>query len=426
VEPSTRIFTEWTPSRIRSAEIQADLGNLRLASNLCDWLLGDDRIGSLLHGRAQALLGLDPTLEASGDKRRSNSAVRVLDAQEDWWTSYPETDLSTMIVWGALLGVAPFRHRWPIDPYTGRRLPCPKFWHPQHLRQDAETRQWFMRVSLGGFDFGTERPIFAGDGEWILHMPYGDHRPWTLGLWRGLARLALLKALAIGDWARHSEKGAVLATESDNEVASTLPQRQQLAQDIYDRGREATIVLPPGFRLKLIETVANTRQIYEAQINMANEAIAIAIRGGNLTTRVEGGSLAAANAQARNGDEPKMRFDAQALTSTLHDQSLCHWAQKNFNDPRLAPWPIYPVRAPEDIKSKADAMRKGAFALSSLIKMGFEVDGDEFAKEFGLAGFLRAPKGTKLKPAPVPQLPTNDPAVDEAADDDIDFLEESA
>ncbi len=70
VEPSTRVFTDWTEARIRSAEHLAQSGELRLAADLCEYLLTDDRVASALTTRVQSLLGLDPTFEKSGDKQR--------------------------------------------------------------------------------------------------------------------------------------------------------------------------------------------------------------------------------------------------------------------------------------------------------------------------------------------------------------------
>src|SRR5262245_40090103 len=88
VEPSVRTWTQWTSARIRSAEIAADGGSLYQLAQLCEWIMADDRVSACLNTRVNALLGLEPDFEASGDKRRSSRPVKALDAGEDWWTAY--------------------------------------------------------------------------------------------------------------------------------------------------------------------------------------------------------------------------------------------------------------------------------------------------------------------------------------------------
>jgi hypothetical protein len=397
VEPTTRTFTSWTPNRILNAEILADSGQMRLAADLCDWILGDDKAGPLLMGRAQFLLGLDPSFEKSGDKRRSGRAVRALEADEDYFTAYPESELSLFIVWGILLGVAPGRHEWVDDQNHGNRtLPNPKFWHPHGLRHDGITRQWKILVAATATSAGSERVLTPGDSEWLLHQPYGTHRPWSYGLWRGLARLCLLKAYAIGSWAQKAKKAQVLATTVDRAIQSTPEQRAQLAQDIYDRGIEGVVALPPGFDIKLLTTQSSVKETQEAQIRLVDEAIATAIRGGNLTTNVTGGSLAATEAQATLGDESKRAFDAQALTTTIHDQSLTWWAEFNFGDPSLAPWPVYPVEPEEDLKAKVEADEKALANCQKAEQLGFEVDRKAFLEQHKITW---AKPGTPKNPA---------------------------
>lgn len=414
MQPSVRVFTTWTPQRLVAAEIAADAGNLAEAGRLCDWILADDRVGGTTSARTQALLGLQPSFEPAGDRRRSNRAVKALDAQEDWWAAYPESELGQILTWGYMLGVVPARHQWiEFEDHGGRILPCPEFWHPTLLRQDQLTRKWLIRAQseLGAPPVETE--LVPGDSTWVLHTPFGKNRPWSLGLWRGLAVWVLLKRFAIGDWARHSEKAALTSVESTidpNATVITPEMRQELAQEVYSRGRDGVVVMPPGFTAKLVEATANTRDIYDAQIAAANTAIAIAVRGGNLTTEISqgsGGSRAAAQVQQKLGDEGRLAFDAQALTTTLHDQSLVWWAEFNFGDRKLAPWPIYPVEPEKDVLAQAQAADVAAEVVGKFEDRGFEVDREAFVEEFGLSSWLKP--GKKVAP------PTSSAATQKAA-----------
>lgn len=410
VEPTVRTFTLWTPALIRSAEIQADGGNLRYAANLCDWLLTDDRVSSGLRTRAQALLGLEPTFEKSGDKRRSGRAVKALEVGEDWWEAYPESELMQLVIWGLLLGVCPANQTpWTRnEDHGGRSLPTFEVWHPQHLRFDNPSRTWRIKVaSVGAGEL--ERELVPGDGEWVLHTPFGKNRPWAWGLWRCLGDLVLLKKYGWGDWGKVSERAILLVlTCLDGKAAEALKgytkeARKQLASDIYARGSEAVAALPPGIDLKAVQAVVAAKDLQGELIKAADKAISIVIRGGNLTTDVsDGGSRSATETQAAIGDGGNLAFDAQALTTTIHDQSLVWWAQFNFGDPSLAPWPVYPVEEDEDLQAKTETDSQALENLDVAEELGLEVDRSKFLEEHRITWAKPGKRPEKPKPPLAP------------------------
>lgn len=391
--PSVRIFNEWTPERIRVAEQQAEQGNLRLAVQICEWLLTDDRVTATLDARIDALMGLDPTFEPAKG-RKASQAVRALEADEDWFDSYPEHELRQLLRWGILLGAAVARHQWVQRPDHGNRiLPMPTFWHPQDLTWGWTSRQWTVRDQNA-----IEHIVAPGDGEWVMHTPYGRARPWAHGLWRSLARWVLVKSYARADWARHSEKSSVTVVTAPEKA--TPAQRREVATDLAARGADAVVALANGFDLKVVEVTANTQQIYQAQIDMADKAITIRVRGGNLTTDVEGGSRAAAETQARTGDGAKLKSDALALSTTINQQSLSWWAEFNFGDRKLAPWPSWPVEPEEDKAARATMVKTLGEGLTIWDKLGFEIDPEAVQEEFGLSFLDGRPR--EREPDPVP------------------------
>lgn len=409
--PSVRVFTQWTPAMIRSAERVAEAGDLSQAVLICEWLLTDDRITSALDARVDALLGLDVTFEP-GKGRKSRLAVKALEAGEDWWEAYPESELRQVLLWGLLLGVAPAQHRWTERAdHGGRVLPMPQLWHPQTLRWSWQYRKWTVRP-----DAGTQIDVVPGDGRWILHTPFGAERPWAYGLWRSLSRWVLLKQLAVSDWSRHSEKASALVATAP--PGATAKQRQELAEDLTRLSLDAVCALAAGFDLKMVEVSANTQAIYAGQITAADNAIAIRIRGGNLTTSVDGGgSRAAAEVQASTGDAVKLRFDAASLATTLGTQSLPWWAELNFADQSVAPWPVWPVEPEEDKTKRATMVSTLSDGLTKLDALGFEIDTKKLTEEFGL-DFIVGRKEPEAAPAPepgavVPPKPTGKPAKDE-------------
>lgn len=416
VEPSVRVFTRWTPQVIQSAEIAADGGDLTQAARVVTWLLTDDRIRGCLNARIQALLGLVPGFEKSGDRRRAGTAIKALEAGEDFWASYPETELWLMLAWGLMLGVAPMRHQPRFDEdHGGRLLPCPEFWHPAAgLKQDRQTGEWKIRVATPGNPYGTEETIVAGDGTWVLHTPYGKHRPWDLGLWKQLCWWKLLKDYGRSDWARNMEKGSLLVLtqtvvqqNAPGQLANTQAQRDASASSLYQRGKDAVASLPVGADLKLVETGGKAQDLYNSGVQAADEAFAIAIRGGNLTTSVEGGSKAAAEVQERTGDFVNLRFDAETTSATLHDQSLVWWALWNYGDRKLAPWPDYPVAPQRNLKNFAETITAFNKACKELEANGFEVDRQSMLEEFELQEFVLPGEKPETVVTPVVE-PAND------------------
>jgi phage gp29-like protein len=402
IYPQTpRTFTTWTSDRIRAAELQAGSGNLRLASECCEWILTDDRV-STLETRVQALTGLTPKFEASGDKRRSSTTVKALDAKEDWWEGYPEAELTELHLHGVLLGVSLARHYWQAnEDHGGRLLPNPETWPSHTLAQDQRTRQWSVADSEN-----VRHDVTAGDSEWILHTPYGKHRPAMKGAWRKLSRWVLLKELARQDWSRHAEKASTLVAEAAE--GTTKDQRKQLAEDLAAIGGDAVIALAPGYTLKLLEVEANTEVIYKAQIDVANKAIAIILRGGDQSTEIgKNGGRAATEVQERRGDAVKLVWDASTLGTTLHKQSLSWWAEFNYGDRKLAPWPAWPVEPEEDLKAKVETEEKSFDTVDKAEKLGFKVDRKKFLEQHKIdwAEEGERPKVVNATAEPVPGNP---------------------
>lgn len=379
--PSVRTYRLWTPAQLRQAEANADGGNIRLAVDICDWLLGDGKVRGALDGRINALFGLTPTFERSGDGRRSSRAVKAIEGGEDWLTCFPKAASKQVQYWAILLGLGPAVLRWKrLKEHDDRDLPILDFYHPQPLAYD-----WAKRTWLRSLDNGTREPITFGDGVWFGHMPFGEYRPWSLGLWRALAPWVLLKQFARSDWGILGESARKEFLECPKDLDSPAPQRKELANDIYEMAQGGVGVLPPGYTYKLVETSAGTKDLYEAQIRLADTAIAMTIRAGNLTTQVDGatGSRAAAEVHER-GDLGNLKDDADAWTDTTHDHSTVYWADSNFGDPGLAPWAIYPTEPEEDRKVKADVALQALAGVEKAESLGFETDRKAFIEEYRL------------------------------------------
>lgn len=399
LEPSTRTLLDWSPDQIRAAEVLADGGSLRMAADLCEVMLADDRVSGVLGARTRGLLGLPVNFEKAGDRRRAGRAVKALEAGEDFWAAFPEHELGAMLDWGIMLGVALARVVPTDRPDVGRVVPRLSRWHARWLRYDWDARQW--RVATDG---GAEVDAAPGDGEWVLHTPGGEHRPWADGAWRALSRWWLLKQYARQDFARHSEIHGTPLRAGIAPEGALKEHRKELAADLASIGRDTAFCLPPGYDLKLVEATAKTWEMFRAQNEMADTAIAIRLAGQNLTSMVTGGSLAAAKVHDVIRHD-LIRCDAETLGTTLHDQALVIWSEDNFGDPKLAPWPWWPTDPPADQLALAQTRKAQAEALTALALAG--VDTKPVMEEFG------------LKPAPdaAAPAPLQKPAPDEDRSD---------
>lgn len=379
-EPNTRSASvEWTPDLIRQAELQAGIGNLRLASDLCDFCFTDAKVLGDLDIRSGTLLGLPFSFEP-GEGPRKNRAIRALEAGEDWWLAFPEAQQIELLRWGALLGIGLAQSAWELDERSGRVVPHLKVWNPRNLRQLGDGT-WLLTVADG--DFGTkEITITPGDGVWWLYTPKGGSQPWMRGAWRAISRWALLKRYALADWGNYSgRKGSGIFLGIPPEGAKP-EHRKALAEDLADMGRDAAVVPPPGYDVKLIESVANTSQTFEKQTDTADRQIGYGLLGHNQTSE-QGGSFA--KAQSLNGVRVQvLASDAAGYATAIHDGALVFWAEFNFGTALVAPWPTWDSSPPEDLEAGATAMSSMAKAVEDMRAQGINVDVAALAAKYNV------------------------------------------
>jgi hypothetical protein len=203
IEPSPRIYQEWSPTLLRMARLQSESGTLRMAAELCDEVLTDDRVKSAFSQRIGGLSGLKLAFSppTTGNKAKLDEIAKAQEA--DFFAVFPENVQTELKTWGFMLGVGLAEiTEWADggEEHSGRLIPKVKVWHPRNLRWDWQRRQWFLTTENAG-----EVPITCGDGRWYLYTPYGENRPWAKGAWRALAIWWLAKRYAMGDWSRYGE-----------------------------------------------------------------------------------------------------------------------------------------------------------------------------------------------------------------------------
>lgn len=404
-QPSVRQCTTWTPPLVRLIKAQADSGQLQRIADLCDDMLSDDRILGVLSTLADSLLGVNLGFDdgarrgrrkkVTGEER--SDVILALEDDGDWWELCSEDQARQVIIWCKLIGYCPGQLVWPTSAdyqRGGRVVPRLEFWHPRTLRWDPQLRAWFIRVG----DDGTEVPFTPGDGKWVLFTIGGQWRPWSNGVWRGLALLYLLKSYAKDDLGKLGANAArAVATDDEDHDRG---ERQNLAQEIYRAERNAVIALPKGVDLKLLGVGQGTAEVYQQQIDIADKAISISVLGQNLTTDVTGGSYAAARIHGQVKGQV-VSAAAERFSTDAHDQILTWYAEVNFGSRALAPWPVFDTEPPEDVNANADVLLKVAQAIVALKQQYVALDLPELEQKFGIKFAEQQPE----PPAPEPPAP---------------------
>lgn len=359
---SARALCEWSPSLLRAAEAVAETGQLRMLADLCTALRGDGRVRAALETRVRGLLRLPLAFLPSGDGRRQGRVVRALEAEEDWYAIAPENELVELFSWLLMLGVALARLEW--TEIRGRLIPTIRVRNPRWLRYDWPTRRWMLTVDDGL----AEVEVVPGDREWVLFTLGAGAQPWTHGAWKGIKKFWLGRGLAWDDFMRAGEVNGSPTrigystgenTDTSDDVA------KEVAEDLSLLGADASYVPPPGWDVKLLEATGQTWKMFPEAIQLAATEIAITLNGQNLSTEITDGVGTGATLHGTvRGD--LIASDADQGATGLHDQVLTCWAEVNFGDGALAPWPVWDTEPPEKKTARTAAMKTFAEAVTAL------------------------------------------------------------
>lgn len=398
VEQHIHPVKSWSFSSIREAALLADDGEMRWIAELCETLMGDERIAAKLEDRALALTSAPIAFEQAPKGRAKKAAMRAAQAEEDWYDMVPEQSLAEMLKWYRMMGIALGELVWveadPLIPIeqdgngnwyvpnvkgkprirNGRNVPRLKVWHPRHLRWDWRLRCFFLRLE-GGY----EERIVPGQGKWVLWA--SGSRPWTKGLWRGLSIVWLMKALAGPTWGRQGERQANGTAIMSGPEAYDTELRRQLTQEWQSMGTAGVIWVPEGSKLEIFELAANTWATYKAQIDTANTAIDIAIMGANLPTEVSQGAGTGATAQMQTV-QLRTAGDAAEWETLEHSEIGKPWALANFGSAAVAPWAIRNVEPSADLSQLANTQKSASEAYRMLRGEGAPIDEVAFLQAF--------------------------------------------
>ncbi|GAC1536365.1 MAG: hypothetical protein NVS3B10_00230 [Polyangiales bacterium] len=393
--PLTVVQTSWSVSQVRTALQALVQGNFTDPAQLCDAVIGDDRVQATMGSRTGGLLGcqVKHTPSKVPGVKDSEAAKACFDAWTSLWpTLATESSLSEMQRWAVTLGFGLAQILW--DTSGELDVPYVVPFHPQYTYYHWTARR-YVAITLDG-----QTPIVPGDGTWILHAPHGEYRGWMRGAIRALAAPWLIRAYTYRDWARYSERHGMPIILARTPAAGDPVQIQQFRAALAQLGQESLIQLPTGvdkqfgYDLDLLEATANTWEGFAQLIDRCEKSMTLAVLFQNLTTEVKEGSLAAARV---HGDvrQSALEADERALSHTIYTQLARPFAWRNFGDADLAPVTHWDVKPPEDRVSESKIFVDFASAVLNLRRAGFKIENiTELARTMGIRLSLGEPTET--------------------------------
>lgn len=382
----------WSVDAILNALQEHEDGDFGQSAKLAAAMGRDDRISACRNTRTRALVGRNgatfsvvPSTE--GDQRRSAS---VCDQVRSLWTRCFTESVVTRILSDVIdLGVSISRIHWERSEATGKQwLPRLEPWDMRWIRWD-HFRGCYIALSEQG-----ETEVRPGTGEWLIIEPSGA-RSWMAGGVRALAMPFFFRGMTWKDWARYCEKHGVPILAIEEPPAKGDPATEATKASFFARlkriGREGILRLPMGadgkngYGARILEPSTLSWPAFEAFLKRLDVCIAIFLLGQNLSTEVQGGSLAASVSQNRVRLD-YLAADAESLSTSFREQVLMFWGRFNFDwwNDAITPWPTWDTSEPEDVKTKSATLVNVATALDKLKKATSPVDERALLEQYGI------------------------------------------
>lgn len=384
--------THWAWGEVRAALDDMRVGIFDRPAQLAEAILWDGRVQAAMGSRTGGLLGRPVKIEPADNARvrGSRAAREVADAWSDVWPSIArESSMAQLHRWGVMLfGLAQLTWDTSVTPWVPHIVP----FHPRYTYYQFVFRK-LIAITLDG-----QMPVTPGDGHWVLHAPFGEHRGWMSAAMPALAQPWIQRNFAYRDAARYCERHGFPMLRAKVPAAADPRQIATLRNALVNVGQESVLELPQavdgqtGYDVDYLEPTSATWECFGESIRLCDADITLALLGQNLTTEVKEGSFAAARV---HGDvrQAFIEFDNRALAQTIYTQIARPFALLNYGDADLAPWTSRDIMPYEDNASLAQTFSSFAAAVLALRNAGVELeDPAALAWQMGVRLSVAAPK----------------------------------
>jgi hypothetical protein len=393
--PLVTIQNTWSIDQVRGVMYAHLIGMFDGSAQLCDSIMGDDRVTACLSSKATALFGRDVRSEpAQGPKvKGSRAAKEVHDAWMDHWPILSGGGARReMQDYATLMGFAHAQILWRKTA-TLDFAPILKPWHARF-----EYFDWYLRRYMA-MSQGATLPITPGDGKWYELAYYGSERAWIHGALRPVVEPWMLRHFGFRDMARFGEVHGNPTRKGYVPAVGDPVERAAFESALAGLGANTAMIVPrgvdgqngTGYDYELVEAKSRSWEVHPAQIDRCDMAIVLAILMQNLTTEVKGGSFAATDSHmdVRQGGT---QFDKMAWKNADYVQLARPFSLLNFGDPELAPWTWYNVVARDEFSANADQWNKVGTGLNQFAQAGMRFKDPGKTREwiescFGLENF---------------------------------------
>lgn len=387
--------THWAWNEVRAALDDLRVGIFDRPAQLAEAILWDGRVQAAMGSRTGGLLGRPVKIEPADNARvrGSRAAREVADAWQDVWPSIArESSMAQLHRWGVMMfGLAQLVWDTSVTPWVPHLVP----FHPRYTYYQFVFRK-LIAITLDG-----QMPVTPGDGHWVLHAPYGEHRGWMSAAMPALAQPWIQRNFAYRDAARYCERHGFPMLRAKVPAAADPRQIATLRNALVNIGQESVLELPQGvdgangYDVDYLEPGSTTWEVFGDAIRLCDADITLALLGQNLTTEVKEGSFAAARV---HGDvrQAFIEFDNRAMSQTIYSQIARPFAALNFGDADLAPWTSRDIMPYEDNATLAQTFSSFAAAVLALRNAGVKLeDPAALAWQMGVRLSIAKPNATE-------------------------------
>jgi phage gp29-like protein len=378
--------TDWTVPAVRAALASHVVGLFDAPSQLIDTMIfSDARVQSALLART-AILGRPMRIRPPRRLAKNRKAIQCAMRFEDAWNLMAsESTLGELIRWSCTLGFEPAQILW--NTAGPRWIPTLKTWNPRYtfFYYGSGGQGRLIAITLDGI-----APIIPGNGKWLNFAPYGEYRGWMFGALRAIAPWVLARYYALRDSQRLSERNGLPWIIGKTPAGADQIEIQNFLTQLANLGQENIFQVPQyaeglaSYMVELLETKANSHEIFQFIIASCNQEITLAFLGQTLTTEVKEGSMAAARV---HGDVMQVILEslARALARCIHRDLARPFALFNYGDPALAPIIEWDVSPPEDKLAMSAVAKNFAEMLFLLRRAGYQINNPKaVARSFGV------------------------------------------
>ena len=411
--PLVTIQNTWTIEQMRAALYDHKQGHFYSSGQLCEAILGDDRVTATLNARATGLFSCETRFKPAND---SQAAREVCDAWREW---YPRIDGGSarreIQDYGTMMGFSHAQIVWSSQPGLAF-APVLYPWSPIFEYWDWDKRA-FMAI---GSDAVVQ--IVPGNGKWLSFTPWGNQRGWMRGAIRPVTEPWALRHFGFRDMARFGEVHGSPTRKGYVPIVGDPKERQNFEAALSGVGANAAMIVPrgvdgsgkDGYDYELVEAQSTAWEVHPAQIDRCDMAIVLAILMVNLTTEVSGGSYGAAKVhevKERGGT----KFDSRSWKLCEYTQLSRPFAYLNYGDANLAPWTWQDVVGQEDYNDRSKRLYSFGQGIEVLRRGGIEFQDDAELREwgqdyFGLVGMPKFKITEPVKTQPPKEAEAGTPA----------------